>query len=118
MSTADELPFDLPEPRALSEVDTMNAIRSITTPALAARVRRRLARERQLLRRCSPWSEQHATLANYYIVAAYSHDVLARRVNVEELARDLGVLPDHVVVEDDYTHTDGEVPSATLEDER
>ena len=90
----------------------------ITTPALAARVRRRLARERQLLRRCSPWSEHHATLGNYYIVAAYSHDVLARHVNVEELARGLGVMPDHVVVEDDYTHTDGEVPSETLEDER
>ena len=83
----------------------------ITTPALAARVRRRLARERQLLRRCSPWSEHHATLGNYYIVAACSHDVLARHVNVEELARGLGVMPDHVVVEDDYTHTDGEVPS-------
>ena len=83
----------------------------ITTPALAARVRRRLARERQLLRRCSPWREQHATLGNYYIVAAHSHDVLARHVNVEELARGLGVMPDHVVVEDDYTHTDGEVPS-------
>jgi hypothetical protein len=37
--------------------------------------------------------------------------VLARHVNVEELARYLGLLPEHVVVEDDYTHTDGEVPS-------
>jgi hypothetical protein len=96
----------------------MSTTRSITTPAVAARVRRRLARERQLLRRCSPWSEQRATLGNYFIVAAYSHDVLARHVNVEQLARDLGLLPEHVVVEDDYTHTDGEVPSATLEDER
>ena len=86
----------------------------ITTPALAARVRRRLARERQLLRRCSPWREQHATLGNYYIVAAHSHDVLARHVNVEELARGLGVMPDHVVVEDDYTHTDGMGPAETL----
>ncbi len=92
----------------------MNAIRSITTPALAARVRRRLARERQLLRRCSAWSDQHATLGDYFLVAAHTHDVLARHVNVEQLARDLGVLPEHVVVEDDYTHTDGEVPSATL----
>ena len=90
----------------------MNGIRSITTPALAARVRRRLARERQLLRRCSPWSEQHGTLGTYYIVAAHSHDVLARHVNVEQLARDLGLMPDHVVVEDDdYTYTAGEVPS-------
>jgi hypothetical protein len=89
----------------------MSTTHSITTPALAARVRRRLARERQLLRRCSPWSEQHATLGNYYIVAAHSHDVLARHVNVEQLARDLGLLPENVVVEDDYTHTDGEVPS-------
>jgi hypothetical protein len=85
--------------------------RSITTPMLAARVRRRLARDRQLLRRCSPWSEQYATLGNYYLVAGHTHDVLARHVNVEELARGLGVLPEHVVVEDDYTHTDGEVPS-------
>ncbi len=73
----------------------------ITTPMVAARVRRRLARERQLLRRCSPWSEQHATLGNYYIVAAHSHDVLARHVNVEKLARDLGLMPESVVVEDD-----------------
>ena len=96
----------------------MSTTRSITTPALAARVRRRLARERQLLRRCSSWSEKHATLGNYCIVAAYSHDVLARHVNVEQLARDLGVMPEHVVVEDDYTHTDGMGPAATLEDER
>jgi hypothetical protein len=79
----------------------MNATRSITTPALAARVRRRLARERQLLRRCSPWSEQHATLGDYYLVAGHTHEVVARHVNVEQLARDLGVLPDGVIVEDD-----------------
>ncbi len=97
----------------------MNTTSTITTPALAARVRRRLARERQLLRRCSPWSEQHGTLGNYYMVAAHTHDVLARHVNVEELARDLGVLPDHVVVEDDgQPYTDGTVPAATLDDER
>jgi len=93
----------------------MSTTRSIiTTPALAARVRRRLARERQLLRRCSPWSEQHATLGNYYIVAAYSHDVLARHVNVEEPTRDLGLLPKVVMAENDYTYTGGMVPSETL----
>lgn len=79
----------------------MNAVRSITTPALAARVRRRLARDRQLLRRCSPWSDQHDGLGDYYLLAAHTHEVLARHVNVEELARDLDVLPDDVVVEDD-----------------
>jgi len=90
----------------------MNATRSIiTTPALAARVRRRLARERQLLRRCWPWDTRHAERGDYFVLAAHSHEVVARHVNVEELARDLGLLPDHVVVEDDYPHTDGEVPS-------
>jgi hypothetical protein len=79
----------------------VSIVRSITTPALAARVRRRLARERQLLRRCSPWSEQHNDMGDWYVLAAHSHDVLARHVNVEQLARDLGLLPENVVVEDD-----------------
>jgi hypothetical protein len=74
--------------------------RSITTPMLAARVRRRLARDRQLLRRCSRWSDHYATLGDYYLVAGHTHEVLARHVNVEQLARDLGVLPDGVIVED------------------
>jgi hypothetical protein len=75
--------------------------RSITTFALACRVRRRLARDRQLLRRCSRWSDHYATLGDYYLVAGHTHEVLARHVNVEQLARDLGVLPDGVIVEDD-----------------
>ena len=79
----------------------MNGIRSVTTPAVAARVRRRLARERQLLRRCWPWDHQHAERGDWYVLAAHSHEVVARHVDVEQLARDLGVLPDHVVVEDD-----------------
>lgn len=95
----------------------MNA-RSITTPALAARVRRRLARDRQLLRRCWPWDTRHAERGDYFVVEAHTHRVVARHVNVEELARDLGVLPENVVVEDDYTHTVGEVPTATMEGER
>ncbi len=78
----------------------MTGTRSITTAALASRVRRRLARERQLLRRCWQWSEHYAAMGDYFIVAAHSHDVLARHVNVEELARNLGVLPEHVIVED------------------
>ncbi len=88
----------------------MNAI---TTPALAARVRRRLARDRQLLRRCWPWDTRHAERGDHFIVEAHTHRVVARHVNVEELARDLGVMPEHVVVEDDYQHTDGEGPAAT-----
>jgi hypothetical protein len=93
----------------------MNGIRTITTPALAARVRRRLARERQLLRRCWPWDARHAERGDYFVLAAHTHDVLARHVNVEELARDLGLLPEHVVVEDDdQPYTVGEVPTAWM----
>jgi hypothetical protein len=73
----------------------------ITTPILAARVRRRLARERRLLRRCWPWDTRHAERGDWYVLAAHSHEVVARHVNVEQLARDLGVMPEHVVVEDD-----------------
>jgi hypothetical protein len=40
-------------------------------------------------------------LGDYYLVAGHTHEVLARHVNVEQLARDLGVLPDGVIVEDD-----------------
>jgi hypothetical protein len=52
------------------------------------------------------------------VVEAHTHRVVARHVSVEELARDLGVLPEGTVVENDETYTDGEVPAATLEDER
>jgi hypothetical protein len=75
--------------------------RSITTFALACRVRRRLARDRQLLRRCWPWDTRHAERGDYYVAEAHTHHVVARHVNVEQLARDLGVLPDGVIVEDD-----------------
>ena len=44
--------------------------------------------------------------------------MLAPLVNVKQPAHDLGVLPENFVVEDDYTYTAGEVPAATLEDER
>jgi hypothetical protein len=73
--------------------------RSITTFALACRVRRRLARDRQLLRRCWPWDTRHAERGDYYVAEAHTHHV-ARHVNVEQLARDLGVLPNGVIVED------------------
>lgn len=89
----------------------MNASRTITTPALAAQVRRRLARDRQLLRRCWPWDTRHAERGDYYVAEAHTHRVVARHVDVEQLARDLGVMPENVVVEDDYTYTDGEVPA-------
>jgi hypothetical protein len=72
----------------------------------------------QLLRQCSSWNEQHDTLGDYFLVAAHTHGVLARHVNVKQLARDLSVLPENIVVEDDHTYTDGEVPAATQEDER
>jgi hypothetical protein len=91
----------------------MSTTRFITTPALAARVRRRLARDRQLLRRCYPWDTRYAERGDYYVIAAHTHHVVARHVSVEQLARDLGVLPENVVVEDDHTHTVGEVPTAT-----
>jgi len=67
---------------------------SITTPALAARVRRRLARERQLLRHCWPWDPRLAELGRWYLIAAHTHEVIAKRVDLEQLARDLGVLPE------------------------
>jgi hypothetical protein len=79
----------------------MNGIRSITTPALAARVRRRLARERQLLRRCWPWDARHAERGDYFVLAAHTHDVLARHVNV-------------VVEDDGQPYTDGTVPAAWM----
>ena len=66
---------------------------SITTPALAARVRRRLARDRHLLRHCWPWDPRLAELGRWYIVAAHTHEVIAKRVDLEQLARGLGVLP-------------------------
>lgn len=89
----------------------MSTTRSITTPALAARVRRRLARDRQLLRRCCPWDTRYSERGDYYVVEAHTHRVVARHVNVELLARDLGVMPENVVVEDDgQPYTVGEVP--------
>lgn len=78
----------------------MIAQRTITTGALATRVRRRLARDGQLLRRCWPWSESIDELGEFYVLAAGTHEVIARHVDLERLARELQVLGPDELVED------------------
>ena len=39
---------------------------------------------------------------------------MKKMLPVEELARDLGVSPENVVIEDDYPYTDGVEPAATM----
>jgi hypothetical protein len=65
----------------------MNAYSTITTGALATRVRRRLARDGQLLRRCWPWSESLAELGEFYVLAAGTHEVVARHVEFDKHRR-------------------------------
>jgi hypothetical protein len=74
--------------------------RTITTGALATRVRRRLARDGQLLRRCWPWSDRLDELGEFYVLAAGTHDVVARHVEIEHLASELQVLSPDEIVED------------------
>jgi hypothetical protein len=66
--------------------------RKNTQAAVEARVRRSLAREGLKLHRCPSTSRWHHEVGDHYVADAATRFILDKHVDLEELARDLGVL--------------------------
>lgn len=71
---------------------------SVTERALFARVSRHLAKEGTQLKRCSPNTSAHAELGDYFTVRGSA--VNSTKVNLDKLARQLGLLRPYERLED------------------
>jgi hypothetical protein len=65
---------------------------SVSTRAVLARVNRKLAHEGSVLKRCRQDSRDHDELGDYYMVNSNSNGIFKVQCELEEEARELGVL--------------------------
>jgi hypothetical protein len=63
----------------------------LTTRALEARVRRRLAREGEVLHKCRESSQWYRDLGDYYAADERNH-LVRTHIDLEQLARELGAI--------------------------
>lgn len=66
--------------------------KQINERALAARLRRHLARQDEALKKCSPQTRAFLKLGRYYIVSLDLNMIIDMNVDLESLAREEGVL--------------------------
>lgn len=66
--------------------------KQINERALAARLRRHLARQGEALKKCAPKTGNFLKLGKYYIVSLELNMIIEMNVDLESLARDEGVL--------------------------
>lgn len=71
---------------------------SVSPPAVLARVNRKLAAEGSILKRCRRDSRSHDQFGDYYMVNFNSNDIFKMQCELEEEARELGVLGDWEVL--------------------
>ena len=64
----------------------------VSERALVARVNRKLAAEDKALKRCRQDSHSYYQLGDYYMVGYYNNAIYRMQCNLEQEARDLGVL--------------------------
>ncbi|MGA2446769.1 MAG: hypothetical protein ABSG50_15245 [Opitutaceae bacterium] len=65
---------------------------SVSARAVLARVNRQLAAEGSVLKRCRQDSRSHDQFGDYYMVNLNSNDIFKMHCELEEEARELGVL--------------------------
>ena len=65
---------------------------SVSARAVLARVNRQLAAEGSVLKRCRQDSRRHSQLGDYYMVNMNSNGIFKMQCELEEEARELGVL--------------------------
>jgi hypothetical protein len=71
----------------------MNAPKvTVSARAVLARVNRKLAAEGSVLRRCRQGSHNHDDLGDYYMVNLNTNGIFKVQCELEEEARELGVL--------------------------
>lgn len=62
--------------------------------AVERRLARRLASEGLVLRKCSPKSRWHSSLGDYYLARDVDLVLMAAHQDLEDLAREYGVIPE------------------------
>ena len=67
----------------------------VTERALFSRCNRALAKDGESLRRCRADSPAANELGRYYTIDLHAGRVEAKHIELDELARELGVLADH-----------------------
>jgi hypothetical protein len=73
---------------------------SVSARAILARVNRKLAAEGSMLKRCRQDSRNHDELGDYYMVNLNSNGIFKVQCELEEEARELGVLGEWEVLDE------------------
>lgn len=71
----------------------------ISERALVARINRKLDHSDEALKKCRVNSRWYSTLGDYYLVNNQSNTIVAYHVDIEDLARNCGVLNEWEVLE-------------------
>lgn len=80
----------IPFPTGLNTAPKLKV--KITERALFARLSRSLAKEDKALKKCRQGSRSHSTLGDYYVIDIPLHVVTHSWVNIEEWARESGLM--------------------------
>ena len=92
--------IDTRKQKGLCMISVFSPRLSNTRRAVEQRVARVLARSGEQLRKCSPRHRWYSSLGDYYLTNAASRFVVATHQDLEDLARDYGILGEDESISD------------------